>query len=118
MLAIALVVLAFNVLVVVGSPTLIAVVMDTVSDLQMFRGIGLMAVGTDQPEVAAFYNQLALLTLDFSYERAQCPTARQYRWIAPWIVLSDSLSNFPKSMSAALLVGSRGAMVSPLTSPP
>ena len=81
MLAIALVVLAFNVLVVVGSPTLIAAVMDTVSDLQMFRGIGLMAVGTDQPEVAAFYNQLALLTLDFSYERAQCPTARQYRWI-------------------------------------
>ena len=76
MLAIALVVLAFNVLVVVGSPTLIAVVMDTVSDLQMFRGIGLMAVGTNQDEVAAFYNQLALLTLDFSYERAQAVSDR------------------------------------------
>ena len=44
--------------------------MDIVGDLQMFRGIGMMAVVTNQ-EIQALYNQLALLTLDFSYERAR-----------------------------------------------
>ncbi len=69
-LAIGLVILAFNLLVMLGPPVLIGTVMDIVGDLQMFRGIGMMAVGTNQ-EIQAFYNQLALLTLDFSYERSQ-----------------------------------------------
>jgi len=68
-LAIGLVILAFNLLVMLGHPTLIGVVMDIVGDLQMFRGIGMMAVGANA-EIQAFYSQLALLTLDFSYERA------------------------------------------------
>ena len=70
-LAIGLVILAFNLLVTFGHPTLIGTVMDIVGDLQMFRGIGMMAVVTNQ-EIQAFYNQLALLTLDFSYERTPC----------------------------------------------
>jgi hypothetical protein len=65
-----LVILVFNLLVTFGTPTLISTVMDIVGDLQMFRGIGMMAVVTNH-EIQAFYNQLALLTLDFSYERAQ-----------------------------------------------
>ena len=68
-LAIGLVILAFNLLVMFGHPTLIGTVMDIVGDLQMFRGIGMMAVGANE-EIQAFYNQLALITLDFSYERA------------------------------------------------
>ena len=68
-LAIGLVILAFNLLVMFGNPTLIGAVMDIVGDLQMFRGIGMMAVGTNE-EIQAFYSQLALITLDFSYERA------------------------------------------------
>ena len=32
-----------------------------------------MAVASDQVALVKFYEQLALLTLDFSYERAQCP---------------------------------------------
>ena len=70
-LAIGLVILAFNLLVMFAHPTLICTVMDIVGDLQMFRGIGMMAVVTNQ-EIQAFYNQLALLTLDFSYERTPC----------------------------------------------
>ena len=69
-LAIGLMILAFNLLVTFGTPVLVGTVMDIVGDLQMFRGIGMMAVVTNQ-EIQAFYNQLALLTLDFSYERAQ-----------------------------------------------
>jgi hypothetical protein len=68
-LAIGLVILAFNLLLMFGNPTLIGAVMDIVGDLQMFRGIGMMAVGANA-EIQAFYSQLALLTLDFSYERA------------------------------------------------
>ena len=69
-LAIALMILGFNLLVAFGTPVIVGTVMDIVGDLQMFRGIGMMAVVTNQ-EIQAFYNQLALLTLDFSYERAQ-----------------------------------------------
>ena len=69
-LAIGLMILAFNLLVTFGTPVIVCTVMDIIGDLQMFRGIGMMAVVTSQ-EIQAFYNQLALLTLDFSYERAQ-----------------------------------------------
>ena len=68
-LAIGLVILAFNLLVMFGNPTLIGAVMVIVGDLQMFRGIGMMAVGANEG-MQAFYSQLALITLDFSYERA------------------------------------------------
>ena len=79
-LAIGLVILAFNLLVMLGPPVLIGMVMDMVGDLQMFRGIGMMAASSNE-EIQAFYEQLGLMTLDFSYERAQFPTAQQYRWI-------------------------------------
>jgi hypothetical protein len=107
--AIGLVILAFNLLVTFGTPTLISTVMDIVGDLQMFRGIGMMAVVTNQ-EIQALYNQLALLTLDFSYERAQ-------RMPRPLVVgFAFGLDfDFDESMSAALLVDSQGAMVSPPT---
>ena len=74
-LAIGLMILAFNLLVTFGTPVIVGTVMDIVGDLQMFRGIGMMAVVTNQ-EIQAFYNQLALLTLDFSYERAQLVPGR------------------------------------------
>ncbi len=70
-LAIGLVIIVFNLLVMLGPPVLIGTVMDIVGDLRMFRGIGMMSVVTNQ-EIQAFYNQLALLTLDFSYERTPC----------------------------------------------
>ena len=74
-LAIGLVILAFNLLVMLGPPVLIGMVMDIVGDLQMFRGIGMMVASSNE-EIQAFYEQLALITLDFSYERAQALSDR------------------------------------------
>ena len=74
-LAIGLVILAFNLLVMLGPPVLIGMVMDIVGDLQMFRGIGMMVASSNE-EIQAFYEQLALITLDFSYERASAVSDR------------------------------------------
>ena len=75
MLAIGLVILSFNLLIMLGPPVLIGMVMDMVGDLQMFRGIGMMAASSNE-EIQAFYEQLGLITLDFSYERAQAVSDR------------------------------------------
>jgi hypothetical protein len=110
-LAIGLVILVFNLLVMLGPPTLIGTVMDIVGDLQMFRGIGMMAVVTNQ-EIQAFYNQLALLTLDFSYERSQpsqlvCDCLSAHSSFCRWLAFDVANRFWPHSLWAAGVQRSR-----------
>ena len=74
-LAFSLYILSFNVMVLLCNVDLIDAVMDIIGDLQAFRGIGMMVVGANQGAVVQFYDSLALLTLDFTYERGSAPWA-------------------------------------------
>ena len=98
MLAIAMVVLSFNVLVIFGTPGLISAVMNVIGDLQTFRGIGLMAVASDQVELVKLYDQLALLTLDFSYERSQCPAVGFLAGLLSWLAFDEANRCRPHSL--------------------
>jgi hypothetical protein len=102
-LAIGLVILAFNLLVMLGPPALIGMVMDIVGDLQMFRGIGMMVASSDE-EIKAFYEQLGLITLDFSYERAQAVPDRSSargRLFPFWLVFDATNRCRPHSLWTA-----------------